>query len=420
MGAAAFTGVVAGGAGGFLGGRSSAGGAVDVKKGSAITIGALVPITGSSAGDGETMLNGMRLAMDELNAAGGIGGRPIQMQLLDAGDQVPSVMVAAMRKFVSDKVAAVFSPFLTYTNVDLAVVGPATIPTFHVNTFQGNVDFAIKHGFKNIFQGCPSEIWYANGFATVLDSLIAAKKFEPRKKTASIITSNDAYSTAVALTLRGNLQKQGWKIVTYDSYTSPQSEWGPVLTRITQDNPDLIFFSNYFPGDEASFIKQFAQSPTKSLVYELYAPSVPEYLTLAGKAANGVMWATTTGSILDDDVGERFSAAYHKKYNQPPGLSNAGAQYDLIHIWAQAAALAPDPYDYNAVGDNVRYGIYRGVNGSYKMGPTAQTCLPYPAYTKDPTLGMPLLTYQIQDGKQVLVNPTPYTSGNFQTPPWLS
>jgi branched-chain amino acid transport system substrate-binding protein len=419
MGAATFGGILAGGAAGFFGGQSSSSAAATTAKGAPITIGALIPVTGSSAGDGQEMLRGLKLGVNEINANGGVGGRPVQISLLDAKDQPPDVMVAAMRKFAADSVAAVFSPFLTYTNVELAVIGPAKIPTFHVNTFQGNVDYAVNHHFANVFEGCPSEIWYAHGFTTVLNSLITAGKFTPRNKTVSIVTSNDAYSTSIAQTLRKDLSGAGWKIVQYDSYTVPQADWGAVLTRVRNHNPDLVFQSDYFAGDEASFIKQFAQAPTKSLVYQQYAPSVPEYRQLSGTASNGVLWATTTGTILGDDVGQRYRQAYVDAYHQQPGLSNAGNQYDLVRLWAQAAALAPDPYEYDRVGANVAKMVFRGVNGTYKMGPTAQTCMPYPAYTNDPSLGTPLLTYQIQDGKQVIISPEPYTTGSYQTQPWL-
>src|SRR5579875_1422117 len=420
MGAATFGGVLAGGAAGFFGGRSSTNASAATAKGQPITIGALIPITGASAGDGQEMLRGLKLGVNEINSNGGVAGRPVTIELLDAKDQPPDVMVAAMRKFAADGVAAVFSPFLTYTNVDLAVIGPAKIPTFHVNTFQGNVDFAVRHHFRNIFEGCPSEIWYAHGFSAVLEGLIKAGKFTPRNKTVSIVTSNDAYSSSIAQTLRADLGKLGWKVVQYDTYTVPQADWGGVLTRIRNHNPDLVFQSDYVAGDEASFIKQFAQAPTRSLVYQQYAPSIPEYRQLSGTASNGVLWATTTGSILSDDVGKRYAKAYEAAYHQPPGLANAGNQYDLVRLWAQAAGLALDPYDYDAVGENVANMIFRGVNGTYKMGPTTQTCMPYPAFTNDPSLGTPLLTFQIQNGKQVLINPEPYTTGSYQTQPWLT
>jgi branched-chain amino acid transport system substrate-binding protein len=420
MGAATLGGVVAGGAGGFFGGRSSSSEAATGARGEPITVGVLAPITGASAGDGQEMVRGLKLGAAMLNRNGGIGGREVKLQVLDARDQAPDVMTSAMRKFVSNRVAAIFAPFITTTNIELPIVGQARIPLFHVNTFQANVDYAIKHGYRNIFQGCPSEIWYAPGFVSVLDGLIETRQFTPRGKTASIVTANDAYSMNIARTAKTALTDLGWKVVQFDSYTAPQGDWTAVLTRVRRHNPDLLFHSDLAAGDEASLIKQFAQSPSKTLVYQQYAPSVPEYRQLSGSASDGVIWATTTGSMLTDEIGQRFLREYTRAYRQQPGLSNAGAQYDLMQLWGTAAGLTANPYDYDAVGRVVDDLTYRGVNGSYRLGPTQQTCLPYPSKVKDPTQGMPLLTFQIQDGKQVLISPDPYARGKFQLPRWLA
>jgi branched-chain amino acid transport system substrate-binding protein len=420
IGAATFGGLIAGGAGGFFGGRSTESEAATGQKGEPLKIGVLAPVTGAAAADGQEMVRGIRLGVAEVNDDGGVGGRPLKVELLDAKDQTPEIMTSAMRKFVADRVGAVFAPFLTYTNVETPIVGRAGVPLFHVNTFQGNVDFAIRNGFKNIFQLCPSEIWYAAGFIDVMNRLIDGGKFTPRKKTVAVVSSNDAYSISIARTFRKDITQLGWKVVQFDTYTIPQSEWGSTLTRIRKNDPDVIFHSDYFVGDEASFIKQFAQAPTRSLVYQQYAPSIPEYLKLAGKAANGVLWSTTTGTIVDDDLGKRFVAAYRKAYKQEPGLANAGNQYDGVKLWAQAAGMASTPLAYDEVGANVRKMVMRGVNGAYKLGPTQQTNLPYPAKEKDPSLGEPLLTFQIQDGKQVLISPAPYTKGEYKAPPWLA
>ena len=420
MGAATFGGVIAGGAGGFFGGRSTNSEASSGKKGEPLPIGVLAPVTGAAAADGQEMVRGIRLGVAEINDNGGVGGRPLEIKLLDAKDQTPEIMTSAMRKFVADRVGAIFAPFITYVNVETPIAGRAGVPLFHVNTYQGNVDFAIENGYRNIFQGCPSEIWYATGFIGVMQRLIDGGKFTPRKKTVAVVSSNDAYSISIARRFRADVQKLGWKVVQFDTYTVPQSEWGSTLTRIRKNDPDVVFHSDYFVGDEASFIKQFAEAPTNSLVYQQYAPSIPEYLKLAGKAADGVLWATTTGTIVDDDLGQAFVAAYRKAYKSEPGLANAGNQYDLVKLWAQAAGMASDPLAYDEVGDNVRRMVVRGVNGAYKLGPDQQTNLPYPAKVKDPSLGEPLLTFQIQDGRQVLIGPDPYTKGEFKTPPWMA
>jgi branched-chain amino acid transport system substrate-binding protein len=71
------------------------------------------------------------------------------------------------------------------------------------------------------------------------------------------------------------------------------------------------------------------------------------------------------------------------------------------------------------VNEIVKNTTYRGVCGSYRFPDDYLTCYPYPDETKDPSLGMPHLTFQIQNGKQVLVSPAPYTTGSFQLPSWL-
>jgi branched-chain amino acid transport system substrate-binding protein len=420
IGAAGFGGLIAGGAGGFLVGRSGDDEAATDDRKAPLKIGALIPVTGYAAADGREMLRGLKLGVADVNRNGGVGGRRLEVSLLDAKDQTPEIMTSAMRKFVAEQVAAVFSPYITYTNVETPIVGRAGTPTFHVNTFQGNVDFAVKKGFKNIFQTCPSEIWYAQGFIDVMTGLVKAGKFTPRDKTVAIVSSNDAYSISISRTFRRNLEKFGWRVVQFDTYTVPQNEWGAVLTRIRKNDPDVVFHSDYLVGDEASFIKQFAQAPTRSLVYQQYAPSVPEYLELAGGAANGVLWATASGTITDDDLGKRFVQLYREAYDAEPGFSIAGLEFDAVHLWALAAGVASDPMNFDEVGDNVRTMVVRGVNGGYKLGPDQQVNMPYPAFTKDPSLGAPLLTFQIQDGKQVLISPDPYPNGEFQPPSWLA
>src|SRR4051794_39194281 len=123
MGAAAFGGVIAGGAGGFFGGRSTSSEASTTGKGEEIKIGVLAPVTGAAAADGQEMVRGIRLGVAEVNAGGGVGGRPLRVELLDAKDQTPEIMTSAMRKFVADRVAVVYAPFLTYTNVETPIVG---------------------------------------------------------------------------------------------------------------------------------------------------------------------------------------------------------------------------------------------------------------------------------------------------------
>ncbi len=421
LGAAGAGGLVVGGAGGFFGGRASNGATAATVSSSKqpIVIGSGSPVTGALAGDGLMMVRGQQLAVAEINVAGGVLGRPLQLSVLDTQLQQPDVMRTVFQKFVSQSVAAVFAGFTTYSSVEFPILAQAGIPTFHVNTWHGNVDFVKQHGIKNIFQGDPSETWYGPGFVGLVDNLIKTKAWAPSSKTMAIVTSNDPYSLNISNAFQAGMQKLGWKSTMFQQFTIPQADWSAVLVNIRSRPPGIVFFSDYAAGDEASFIKQFRQSPTPSLVYQQYAPSIPQYLQLAGSAANGVLWSTVVGILQNDPIANPFNAAFQRKFSASAGFSNAGDQYDLVHLWAQAASESGDPYDFAKVNEVVKNTVYRGACGVYRFPDDYLTCYPYPDYTKDPSLGLPHLTFQIQNGRQVLISPEPYTTGSFQLPGWL-
>lgn len=415
--------VVGGGAGYALAPKdssSSSGGGGGGGDTSPIKIGSVSPVTGPYSGDGQEMTRGQELAIDAINALGGIAGRKLELVVGDVSDLSPENYVQVAQRLVNqDKVAAVFSGYTTNDSSEYSIYADAGVPVFHLNTLQANVDFVTKNKISNIYQGCPSEIWYGKGFVPLMQAWIADGSWTPSSKTAAIITSNDPYSISIAQAFKSSVEGIGWTVPIYEEVTAPYADWGPQLSKIRANPPGLIYMTDYIPGDLASFAKQFSTAPTQSLLYQQYGPSIPEYLQLAGEAGYGVVWSTTVGT-LPDKIGAEFLAAYKAKYNSEAGLSQAGGQYDMVHLWAQCAAMAGDPMDFTLVNKLLKGVIYRGVSGATKwISDTELAVAPYPDLVNDPSLGMPHLTYQIQGGKQVPVFPAPYASGKFQPPPWF-
>ncbi len=414
--------VVGGGAGYALapkdsGGSSSGGGGGDT---SPIKIGSVSPVTGPYSGDGQEMTRGQELAIDAINALGGLAGRKLELVVGDVSDLSPENYVQVAQRLVNqEKVSAIFSGYTTNDSSEYSIYADAGVPVFHLNTLQANVDYVTKNKITNIYEGCPTEIWYGKGFVPLMQAWIADGSWTPSSKTAAIITSNDPYSISIAQAFKAAVEGIGWTVPIYEEVTAPYADWGPQLAKIRANPPGLIYMTDYIPGDLASFAKQFATSPTQSLLYQQYGPSIPEYLQLAGEAGYGVVWSTTVGT-LPDKMGQEFLAAYKAKYNSEAGLSQAGGQYDMVHLWAQTAAMAGDPNDFTKVNQLLKGVIYRGVSGTYKwISDTELAVAPYPDLVNDPSLAMPHLTYQIQGGKQVPVYPAPYASGTFQPPPWF-
>lgn len=311
-----------------------------------------------------------------------------------------------------------FSGYTSTSSTEYDVYAEYGGPMFHLNTYQPNADYVADNGITNVYHADPTEVWYGPGFVQFMQRLIDAGQWEPSSQSAAVITSNDPYSITIADTVQAGLEELGWQIPVYEQVTAPLTEWGPVLAKVRRDAPGLVFHADYIPGDLASFQQQFRSDPTPSLMYQQYGPSIPEYLELAGEDADGVIWSTVIGT-LPDEIGDAFKQAYREKYGAEPGLSQAGAQYDLVHLWAQAAALAGDPMDFELVNANLKRLLYRGVSGTYRFKPGELTVIPYPDEVDDPSLGMPHLTFQIQGGEHVLIDPPPYVQGEFRLPEWL-
>jgi branched-chain amino acid transport system substrate-binding protein len=413
--------------GGGVVGAITAGGGDEGEGGAAVStkpivIGGAYPLTGVSAGDGVEGKRALELAATTLNEAGGLLGRKVQTVSLDIeSDLAPDKIRNVLQRLVNEKnVSFVSMVFCDYTNGAWDPVVTKGVPLMHVNATVVNTGWVAEDPAKRgmIFESCANETWYGPNLIGLLDRLQSAGAWKPTKESAAILTSTDPYSTLIAGRVRDGLKEKGWEIPVFEKYTAPLSEFGPQLAKVREASPGLLVNTDWIATDLAAFTKQFMGSPTPSLVYEQFGPSTPEYLELAGPAANGVLWSTTIG-VLPDKIGEEFRARFDETYGVKMGFSTAGAIYDQVMVWATAAALAGDADDFPAVVEQIKAGIHRGICGTYHFNPEDNQNITYPAATNDPSLGMPLLSFQIQNGEQICIDPAPYPTGEFILPEQL-
>ena len=423
-GAAGLAGLaIGGGVVGALTGGSSDSGTSTTSSTEPIVLGGVYPLTGVSAGDGVEAKRALEMAANDLNESGGVLGRKIETASLDMeSDLVPDKVRNALQRLVNEKGASMISMvWCDYANTGWDPVTTAGVPLFHANASITNTGWVAEDpvGRGMIFESDPNETWYGPNLVGLLERIKASGKWTPREKSVAIVTSTDPYSVLIADTFRDEIQKADWKVVMFEKVSAPLSEWGPVLAKVRSLNPDVVVNTDWLAQDLAAFTKQFASSPTQSLVYEQFGPSMPEYLDLTGDAANGVLWSTNIG-VLPDAMGDEFRARFEKTYGVKMGFSTAGAIYDQVMMWANAAGRAGDADDYPAVVKQIRAGIHRGIVGTCRFDPKDNQAMPYPAYTNDPSLGMPLLSYQIQNVTQVPIDPVPYLKGTFELPPYFT
>jgi len=318
-----------------------------------------------------------------------------------------------------EKADVIFSGYHLASGPEFDIVANAGALYYNVNT---QVAWVARYKanpskYWGIFQCDPTEAWYGQGFAFWVDGALNQGLLNTKVKTCSIISGKSAYGTVIATGFETQIKQLGWQVLTNDGVTEGSvPDWGPVLSKVKTAKPTVLFTSDFSPADDAAMAKSWAASPTKTLVYQQYGPSVPEYLNLAGPAANGIVWATVLG-LLPDKIGNDFRSRYQTKFGAQPGWANAGGCYDEVMVWAAAVAASGDPKNYKAVAKATESVIWRGTTGSISF--VDHTGVQFPAGTADASIGQPHIIVQIQDGVQKVVSPTPFTSGTFVLPSWM-
>jgi len=385
-----------------------------------IVIGAALPITGFLASDGQEMQRGLEMAIAEAKAAGIVGGN-IELRVVDTEEMGPERIITAFRRLIDEEqVDAIIIGYAVGTGPEYDIVAEAGIPYMHVATYEATAKLVRENREKYymIFQGDPTEVWYGTGLPGFFQNLIDTGQWTPANNKAAVITSDNPYAILIADLFTEGIQELGWEVPMREQVVTPVSDWGSVLSKIRDTEPAIIVNTDYTPSDLATFTRGFIEDPSPALLYEQYGPSIPEYLELAGSAANGVIWSTVIG-VLPDEMGNAFRQRYQDMFGEPPGFSNSGSEYDMVNIYLRAVAMAGGPKDRPAVCANIANMIHRGVCGTYRFMPDDLTVPPYPAEFNDPSLAMPHLYFQIQEEQHQVIGPAPYIQSEFQLPPWL-
>jgi branched-chain amino acid transport system substrate-binding protein len=385
-------------------------------------VGSAFPLTGRAKGDGHELRNGSALAIADINAHGGIAGRPVEQLVVDVDISSREGVEAALRRLVDAEVDAITTGY-TFAEersayADVAAYG---CPLLHSMTSELQAEWVRDEprDLARIFQSGPTEIHYGPGFVRFIDALAEQGDWTPPNRRLAFVETNVAGGHVTQPATIDAAERSGWTVDSLVTVGSYDADWSTVLAEIARSEPAAVMIAHFVPAELAAFLHAFTAQPTRSLIYGVYAPSVPEFLTLAGPAAEGLVWATVTG-VYGDQIGAAFARRYRDAFGVAPGRSLAGISYDQLNLLASAWSRVGNPRAFSAVSEELRRMTHRGVNGTYFLGHERQCGLAYPDETPDPSLGHAHLVFQIQDGAQRILHPLPYADGSFRTPSWLA
>ncbi len=384
-----------------------------------IKLGSVAPLTGPFASSGEEMKRGLEMAVNEINARGGILGRSVQLVLRDVEDMSPDKIISAFEDLCAkEKVDFIVYGWTVVYGPQWDICAKYGVPVLHVETVKEFEDWIKNHPndrWLNFMADAP-DTYYGIGFAKFLDILIAEGYYKPLNKKIAMMRGEDAYGQRICEVFKDEMLKRGWTVVIDETITFGTVEYTPILSRIRAESPDVIINTDLVPSDLVAFMKQFRENPTRSLFITAFGAAAPEFIQLGGPAVEGVIWTTMLGQLRGDPVREAWAEKYRTLYGEEPG-EDAAFVYDMVQMWAIATAVAGTT-EPKAVCKQLEKTIYRGNCGTYLFNEWHWSP-GYPDTTDDPSLGLPHLFYQIQNQQNALIYPKPFNVSTFQLPPWF-
>lgn len=383
--------------------------------GAAIKLGLLAPLTGVAAADGKLMEQGARLAVDEINAKGGIDGRKIELKALDVRDQKSDAVSAAVTQLTSDPdVAAVLTGYASTTNFEIDQLAEAGIPYLLSGNSAQTQDIISKdpEKYPGVWSLAPSYEGYITGIPEQLDAWNADGTFPLTSRRVYIISSDNAYSNGIASGLDKNFRAKGWEVTGPDTVPFGEvDDWTTQITKIRQVDPAVIINLDYLTANASKFLTQFRQNPTQSLVFSQYAPSVPEFTELAGKNADGVLYNLPFAPLPALAETKELTRKLTEAYENEPSLYSYGL-YEQVYLWADAVKEVGDPDKRDEVGVALGKLDKQTTLGRVHFDPKTHLAVA----GKD---GIPMTYYQIQTGKRLNIAPEEFADGTFHRPEWM-
>jgi branched-chain amino acid transport system substrate-binding protein len=288
-----------------------------------IKLGAVMRLS-VGADDGIPCRRGVEMAVDEVNKAGGINGRPVELIVEDEKDS-PASAVNAVQKLINvDKVVAIIGPM---TSGDTMAAGKIADEAKVIMISPTATTPKLSGYGANICRGC-SRI---DKQAEVLTDYVV-KNWKP--KTVAIFFSNEPYGKGCADLFTQFFEKNGIKVVATESFMRGSRDFKAQLTKIKETNPDFLFIPGYTP-ETAPVAAQARQLGMKQKILGVYGDMNPAYIELAGPAAEGHV----IGGEYDENYDTPKNKAFVKNFNElvkknkdPYNIMFAALSYDATSM----------------------------------------------------------------------------------------
>ena len=319
-----------------------------------ITIGVLVPTSGSEAYYGNDMLQSYQLAVDEINASGGVLGRKLSLFSADDGCDADMASNAAS-KIVSNPVDFVVGGYCSGATI------PALQQFYDAKLMMlisaANSTDITALGLNQSFMINSPGTHAAITLSDLCKSLGTTK--------VALIHQGDSYTKNLSDICEEALPKNGFEIVTVQVMEKNAADVSAIVTAIRNSGADFVYWCGYH-ADGSNVIKQLRQGGYTGEIAVGDGSASVELITACGASGEGV-YVTSPPFVEFAVGGEKFVTDYTAKFNLEPG-TYATLCYDTIYLLKKAIESV-NTTDLEKVRDAVQGIEYQGLSGLIKFTP---------------------------------------------------
>lgn len=298
-----------------------------------IKIGVVLPLTGEQAKFGEIERNSFLMGLEEINKAGGIKGRIIELLIEDDAGK-PELGRTAVEKLISqDSVVALtggYSSAVTYT---MCAMAQQLKTPFLVTT--GSADKITEQGWDYVFRISPPVSEYSKALNSFLAEIV-------RPSSVAVLHENTLFGQSGAKEFAEQCEKAGIKILVKEGYEAGSNDFKPLLIKVKSAKPDFVYMVSYVM-DAALLMRQSRELNfnAKLFVGSAAGFTIPEFVRRAGVSAEFVFSADLWSPNLPYPGAREYFVNYQKRFGTTTGYHGAEA-YASIYVIADALRRAKE------------------------------------------------------------------------------
>ena len=303
-----------------------------------LVIGASVPDTGPAAAPAVWQRWGYQIALDEINAGGGLLGKKVELLAYDNRCN-PSEAVNVANKLIEAKVAAILGAHCSSaTLATMPLVATARIPLIDgVASSPKITELSGKGGNEWTFRINPSD-------EDMMDALGEYLKEQGNKfKRIAILAEDSDFGRGGVAAFTAVAKKNGLEIISTDFHPQSYPDFTPLITRLQQNKPDAIALFQ-LAGDQINFLRNAMQLGVKIPYIGRFDPGGTNVQIIKAGGMEGSVTAWTYSDLVDTRANKAFVAEVQKLHNQTPVLQT-WAGYEAMRLLAEAirSAGSADP-----------------------------------------------------------------------------